>query len=310
MTGADAPVPYGHHDGGEFSPVKVRTVATWPASTFAENLAIDSTGAVFVSLHSHNRIDRYDPATGRVAPFADVPAPPMGLAFGTDGLLWATGGPFPKGPGYIWRIAPDGSRVEHWVDLPDAIFMNGCTFHPDGQTLLACESVTGRILAIDTRAPGRWSTWLVDERLKPEEPNFPGANGIKLRDGSAWVSVSGRWLMLRTMLQPDGRAGPVEPAFTSLLGDDFAFGASGSLYIATHLAQTVVRIDAAGNRATIAGPKEGAVGATACAFGRAPDDKHALYVTTNGGFIVPFEGRIEDAKLLRLDVGEGAWAQG
>jgi hypothetical protein len=115
--------------------------------------------------------------------------------------------------------------------------------------------------------------------------------------------------MLRTTLQPDGRPGPVEPAITGVLGDDFAFGTSGSLYIATHVAQTVVRIDAAGNRATVAGPKEGAVGATACAFGRAPDNKYALYVTTNGGFIVPFEGSIQDAKLLRLDVGEGGWAQ-
>jgi sugar lactone lactonase YvrE len=309
MTGAEAAGPYGNHDGGEFSPVKVRTVATWPASSFVENLAIDSRGAVFVSLHSDNRIDRYDPATGRTDPFADLSAPPMGLAFGTDGFLWVTGGPFPKGPGYIWRIAPDG-LVEHWVDLPDAVFMNGCTFHPDGRTLLACESVTGRILAIDTLAPGCWSAWLIDDRLKPEEPGFPGANGIKFRDGSAWISVSGRWLMLRTTLQPDGRPGPVEPVFTSLLGDDFAPGASGSFYIATHVAQTVVRIDAAGNRTTIAGPKEGAVGATACAFGRAPDDKNALYVTTNGGFIVPFEGRIQDAKLLRLDVGEGGWARG
>src|SRR6202051_5363534 len=69
--------------------------------------------------------------------------------------------------------------------------------------------------------PGRWSAWLVDERLKPEEPNFPGANGIKFRDGSAWISVSGRWLMLRTTPPPDGRPGPVEPAFTSVLGDAF-----------------------------------------------------------------------------------------
>jgi hypothetical protein len=28
-----------------------------------------------------------------------------------------------------------------------------------------------------------------------------------------------------------------------------------------------------------------------------------------GGFMVPFEDRIQDAKLLCLDVGEKAWAQ-
>jgi hypothetical protein len=72
------------------------------------------------------------------------------------------------------------------------------------------------MLAIDTRIPGRWSAWLINDRLKPEELNFPG--------------------------------------------DDFAFDASGSLYVATHVAQTVVRIDAAGNRAAVAGPKEGAIG--------------------------------------------------
>jgi len=198
-----------------------------------ENLAIDSAGAIFVSLYSHNRIDRYDPATGATAPFAELPAPPVGFAFDADGSLWATGGTFRRGPGYIWRIGPDGS-VQHWTDLPDAVFVNGCTLHPNGHTLLACESLTGRILAIDLREPGRWSAWLTDERLKPNHPQFPGANGIKIRNGWAWISVSGRRLILRTPLQPDGHPGPIETAATHVLADDFAFGASGSLYIATH----------------------------------------------------------------------------
>jgi sugar lactone lactonase YvrE len=189
MTDIEVQESYTDHDGGEFSAVNVRVVATWPAPTFVENLAIDSAGAIFVSLYSHNRVDRYDPATGAAAPFADLPAPPMGLAFDAGGSLWATGGTFRKGPGYIWKIGRDGS-VQHWTDLPDAVFMNGCTLHPNGQTLLACESLTGRILAIDLREPGRWSAWLTDERLKPNHPQFPGANGIKIRDGWAWVSAS------------------------------------------------------------------------------------------------------------------------
>jgi hypothetical protein len=40
-----------------------------------------------------------------------------------------------------------------------------------------------------------------------------------------------------------------------------------------------------------------------------PYDKNALYVTTNGGLIVPFKGSVQDAKLLRLDVGEADWVQ-
>jgi sugar lactone lactonase YvrE len=297
---------YPDHDGGAFSAVHVRVVATWPAPTFVENLAIDSVGVIFASLYSHHRIDRYDPATGVTAPFAALPAPPLGLAFDAGGSLWATGGTMRTGPGYLWKIGRDGS-VQHWTDLPDAVFMNGCTLHPNGHTLLACESLTGRILAIDLREPGRWSAWLTDERLKPNHPRFPGANGIKIRDGWAWISVSGRRLMLRTPLQPDGRPGRIETAATHVFADDFAFGASGSLYIATHPEQTVVRLDAAGNRTTVAGPAQGAAGATACAFGRAPGDEHALYVTTDGGLVAPYEGTVQEAKLLRLSVGEMGW---
>jgi hypothetical protein len=35
----------------------------------------------------------------------------------------------------------------------------------------------------------------------------------------------------------------------------------------------------------------------------------AITTPVNGGFMVPFEGRIQDAKLLCLNVGEKAWAQ-
>jgi len=303
MSDIEVQESYTGHDGGEFSAVKFKVVAAWPAPTFVENLAIDSTGAIFVSLYSHNRVDRYDPATGAAAPFADLPAPPMGLAFDAGGSLWATGGTFREGPGYVWKIGGDGS-VQHWTDLPDAVFINGCALHPNGHTLLACESLTGRILAIDLREPGRWSTWLTDEILKPNHPWFPGANGIKIRAGWVWISNSGRRLFLRTPLQPDGRPGPIETAATDILGDDFAVGASGSLYIATHPAQTVVRLDPAGRRTTVAGPEEAAVGSTACAFGRAPGDQNALYVTTDGGMVAPYGGIVQDGKLLRLDVGE------
>ena len=41
--------------------------------------------------------------------------------------------------------------------------------------------------------------------------------------------------------------------------------------------------------------------------GRAPGDEKALYVTTDGGFLIPHESGIQDAKLVRLEVGESGW---
>jgi sugar lactone lactonase YvrE len=204
-------------------------------------------------------------------------------------------------PGFIWRIS--AGRPELWVEIPDAVFMNGCTPHSDGRTLLACESVTGRILAID-QTEKRWKVWLQDERLHPRSRQVPGANGIKLRDGSAWISVTDRDCVLKTRISSDGSPGPLEIVAEKLHADDFAFAESGAVYVATHAAQTVVRLHPDGRRETIAGPREGAVGCTACAFGRRPEDHTSLYVTTTGGLRYPYEGKVQQAKLLRLEVGE------
>jgi len=34
------------------------------------------------------------------------------------------------------------------LEFPEALFMNGCAAHSDSRTLLICESVTARMLAI------------------------------------------------------------------------------------------------------------------------------------------------------------------
>ena len=70
-----------------------------------------------------------------------------------------TAGTLRKGPGYIYRVGRDGA-VRQWCELPDALFINGCTMHPNGGTLWVCESASGHILAIDLDKPGHWQVWL------------------------------------------------------------------------------------------------------------------------------------------------------
>jgi len=299
---SDTPEHFPGHDGGYWRPAPTEIVASWPAGHFAENLAVSEAGDVFVSLHSHSRIERYRVNSRALSLFAQLPAPVAGLAFDRTGVLWATGGDVGQPPGYVWRVRPDGT-FDLWVEIPDALFMNGCALHSDGRSLLICESVTGRVLKADMDEH-TWQPWIGDDRLRPTNPQMPGVNGIKLFGNWAYLSVTDSNRIFRVAVQPDGSAGPLSLCAENLRADDFAFSVSGSLYVATHPAQTVMCLGPDGKRTTLAGPAEGAVGSTACAFGRTKDDRTALYVTTCGGIYAPYRGVLQQAKLLRLQVGE------
>jgi len=117
---------------------------------------------------------------------------------------------------------------------------------------------------------------------------MPAASGIKLHGGWVWISVADHDHVVRSGIAGDGCAGLLEVVAESLHADDFALGESGSAYFATHAAQTTLRLDPDGRRETVAGPQEGAVGSTACAFGRRAQDRQSLYVTTNGGLRYPY----------------------
>ena len=302
MTDAAAPEAFPGHDAGIWAPAPFEIVASWPEGHFAENLAVHPDGRVFVSLHSESRIDCYDPATGALSAFASTPAPVAGLAFDASGALWATGGVLGATPGIVWTISQDG-HVQEWAQIEDAVFLNGATPHPDGRTLLICESMTGRIIAVDQTKPGTWHTWLTHDDLRPTGPQVPGANGVKFFGNAATISVTARNLLLRVALNPDGSAGAVSVAAENLRADDFAFDAAGALYIATHPANSVLRLAADGSRTTLAGPATGAVGATAVAFGRSAVDSQAIYITTTGGAWSPYQGVVQRAKLVRYQVG-------
>src|SRR5258708_11522335 len=179
--------------------------------------------------------------------------------------------------------------------------------HAKVGTLWGGERASVHILAIVLGQPGRWHVWLQGDRLRPVVPGYPGSNGIKIREGWAWISISGRRLLVRVPIQPDGSAGAIEIAATRLQCDDFAFGMRGSVYLTTHPEHTLVRLDPSGARTTLAGPEQGMIGSTACAFGRAPGDEKALYVTTDVGFLIPHESGVQDAKLVRMEVGESGW---
>jgi len=290
-----------------------RTLATFPAGSFLESIAVSPDGRLFVSTGPEGAIVTIG-SDGEIRPFARVPVGPGGfvmcLAFGPDGKLYASVLSATADVHGIWRFESDG-RGARFAALPPDTVPNGITLDGRGGLLVA-DSVGGIIwrVELDTASV---RPWLRDERFtaRPLVGTFPGINGIQRAGDTVFVTVSDRSLLMRIPLRSDGGAGEPDVVSGSLAGDDFAIAPDGSLYVTTHPFNTVVRVTPEGRQVVVAGPRQGVVGPTAAAIGA----DGALYVTTDGGLyrslagvpIVPGIVRIElpapsiaDASALRL----------
>lgn len=239
---------------------------------------------------------------GRHETLIQLAAPVTGIVLLGDHLFAAVGVP-DQSSWSLWRIDPATGTGQPWISLPDAEFLNGLAVL-DAATLLACEAEQGRIVSLDL-ASRTSATWLADDLLTkaPQAPFLPGANGLKLFNGYAYVTSNGRALLLRAAIRSDGGAGPIEQLADRVRADDLAFDVVGNAYLCTHIGHSLDRMKPEGRRIQLAGIDQGMAGSTACAFGTASDDVTALYVTTTGGIIGPPGGILQPAKLVRLDIG-------
>lgn len=286
------------HDAGTLALAESTVIASWPPGTFAENLAVAEAGDIFVTIHNASQVVRIT-RNGDVSPHASFPVPVAGIAFDSQDVMWVSGGTPGTAPGSIWKVTHDGC-VSQWCEIPEAMFLNGMTMHPDGRHLMVAESLLGQVIAVDTANP-RHRVWLRHKLLAPREiGQTPGANGIKFLGGYAYISVTDRNIIVRADVMEDGRPGAVEMVAERIRADDFAVGADHALYIATHPANSLLRLAIAGGRTTLAGPEQGMAGATAVAFGRSEEDADCVYVTTTGGLFAPIDGVIQPARLVRV----------
>jgi hypothetical protein len=289
------------HDAAPLRSVPARIVVEWPVGTFVENICPLADGSFAISVLSEARIDRVWP-DGRRETLIQLAAPVTGIVRVGYDLFAAVGVP-DQAPWSVWRIDLETSSGEPWVEVPDAAFLNGLAILTPTK-LLACEAAQGRIVRIDLEARTS-TTWFADALLTkaPAAPFLPGANGLKLFGGHAYVTSNGRALVLRIAIDGDGNAGPIETVASRLRADDLAFDVKGNAYLCTHIGHSLDRLNPMGERVTLAGVAQGMAGSTACAFGIVAGETEALYVTTTGGIIGPPGGVLQPARLVRLEVG-------
>ncbi len=282
--------------------VPAQTLASYPEGSFLESIVINSSGTMYISRHETGEVIQRSP-NGTLSTLAAISnGMIVGLALDSDETLYAVGGQKEQPLKTVYRIGAAGS-MEPLMTIPDAKFLNGMTLLQPGVFLVA-DSTVGVVWRVDVES--RTATvWLQDESLSPQTPDsrFPGANGIKIFDGAAYVSNSDRRHIMRVPIQANGAAGQPELFASDTFADDFAFAPDGTLYLATHPTNTVVAFCRDGSRRVIAEAAQGVVGSTAVAFGVGSDRNH-LYVVSNGGVFAPLNGELQPAKLVQLTLSE------
>jgi hypothetical protein len=299
------PQQYQNHDDGTADLLPLDTLHEFSIGAFVENIAVRQTGQVLVTIATSGELFMLEPSKPGAAPVLvhKFEQGITGIAeMGKDQFFVSSGVLFQPGTWSIFHVdmsSFEGSitkaSVRKVVDAPEALFLNGsASFSEEKGTILVVDSILGAIYQFSVHE-GKLEKWLQhDLFMKPSDSQTPGINGIKYHNGSVFCSNTDARTILRVDLEGGQPKGELTLLYHDVGVDDFAIDKKGTIYAATHVYQSVVRIDPDGKRARIAGGSDSAVvaGTTATAFGRAPGDTQSLYVTTNGGISLPVNGSV------------------
>ncbi len=269
------------------SSLAAAAIVAYPSGTLLENIAIAPSGDLYVTTIDSGSIFRVSPS-GSSQLFGQLPGPATGVALNTDGTVFVASGTS------IYRFASDGT-ASLAGDIAGAQFLNGMALFTNNAFLVTDD--TANVIWLFDMNTGTSHDWLTGPLLAPLAGGLPiGPNGIKLFQGSVYVSVTGAGTILRIPILPDGSAGAPEVYASSIETDDFAFGSDGSLFAATQLGE-IVRVRPDGTRTILS---TGTLGDAAVAFGRTAADRQELYVVNNGGAFLGLPGGPEPASIVRL----------
>jgi sugar lactone lactonase YvrE len=271
----------------------VHTLVTFDraAGQTPESVAIAPDGTAYVSLAFASQIRRISPNGSQ----ATVTMPTAGgITVGVaidahhdNDLDVAVRSADPSAAG-IWRVPRvDFDHAIRIAALPAVSFPNGVTFDADGNLYIA-DSDLGRIWRL-ARGASQASVWAQGPLLSPTGESFqgfllPGANGLKIRSETLYVSNTSTQNIVAIPIRRDDRAGSMAVRFSGVQIDDFAFAADGNLYATENPRSRLVRITPCGVVSTIATATDGLDNPSDVAFDPRPGHRRDLLVTNSAYF--------------------------
>ncbi len=250
-------------DGGA-APVSITSFDA-EAGEHAENVAIDANGTVYVTLLGGGLYVRHpDGRETRLALGAGPGASATGLAIDRRGQLIVGIDRQGVGAKGVWRIDPATGASQQLFTLPDSVMVNGVAIDPAGRIYVA-DSRGGAIWRA-TKAGGTPHIWYKGAAIAPvarpamAAPDAPvlsvGPNGLRWRNRTLYVSVSGQHRLIAIPVGAKGSAGRARTVISDLYIDDFGFDQAGRLIVTGDTIQLltteVIRIEADGRRTPLA----------------------------------------------------------
>lgn len=200
-----------------------------------ENITLEPDGDADVTFAYAHQVARVTPQ-GNVTILATLPAAASGTTAVSgivrlpDGTLYVNYVDFGGTASGIWRISPHGT-VAQVAALPGSEFLNGLAYDPLTGALFATDATLGAVWKVWPRT-GKTEIWASGAEFQPAAGGF-GANGLKVHNGSVWVSNTSAGTLLRIPITPGGSAGsPVVVASGLPSIDDFAFTGPGDTLLA------------------------------------------------------------------------------
>lgn len=191
--------------------------------------------------------------------------------------------------------------VRKIADITDAVFLNGLAALPScgGDAVLIADSKLGLVYRLDTRT-GQYEIAVQVPEMAPVPNQYLdiGVNGVKVHKGYLYFDNGFGSALYRIKINAAGFPATGSAVETvAQLGnapfvDDFAFGPDGSIWVASNLGNTIVRIAQNATGVVVAGAADevSLLGDTAVAFGRTKEDQDILYVVTAGGSVETANG--------------------
>ncbi|KAL8916278.1 MAG: hypothetical protein Q9208_008607 [Pyrenodesmia sp. 3 TL-2023] len=311
----------------------VQQIYQWPNNTVAQNLAVRPDGSILTTLvvptpdlyliqpnakkPNAQLLYRFNASalTGITQTSPDVFYVTVATVTSTNNIYL----PVANGSA-LYRVAftrrnRDKPQIRKIATLPQVRIPNGLTSTVAGNRLISADTNAGLIFTIEA-ATGAIVAVLSDPLFKPNQRVPFGVNGVRINGDTLYFTNGAQNVFGKIPIDPvtgiakNSTASVVSRALPPSRGyDDFAISPSGNVaFVANPGGGFIERVDLrTGQQEIVAGRINSTEIAqpTSAAFGR-KGNKTILFVTTEGGFSQPIQGKVVGGQLLAIEVPKSA----